>query len=436
MARRTVNHWAILIALALGAATGVGAHALTDGDASRRESLAWVTDWVAYPIGQVFLRLLFLVVVPLVFAALAASVARLGDLRALGRMGVRTAIFFLLTTAFSVLLGLAAMHWVRPGEGFDPAMRADLMQAFSGEAQSLRGATPAAAATTATAKMNLVLEMFLPRNMIGAIAQMQMLPLILFALLFGAGVGVQAPERRQRVLDALDAIADAMVWIVGVAMRLAPLAVFCLIFVATGKFGMSLLGKLSIFVALVLGLYLVQLFVLYPTLLKVVVGRGPVAFLRGCIPIMATAFSTSSSNATLATSIEVSERDLGIRPSVASFVLPLGATVNMNGTALFEGCVVLFVAQVFGVQLGMAQQAQVLVLCVLSAIGVAGVPGGSLPLLMIVMAQVGVPAEGIALVLGVDRLLDMGRTVVNVMGDVVTAAFVEQDQRRLDALRA
>jgi DAACS family dicarboxylate/amino acid:cation (Na+ or H+) symporter len=121
---------------------------------------------------------------------------------------------------------------------------------------------------------------------------------------------------------------------------------------------------------------------------------------------------------------------------VASFVLPLGATVNMNGTALFEGCVVLFVAQVFGVQLGMAQQAQVLVLCVLSAIGVAGVPGGSLPLLMIVMAQVGVPAEGIALVLGVDRLLDMGRTVVNVMGDVVTAAFVEQDQRRLDALRA
>jgi DAACS family dicarboxylate/amino acid:cation (Na+ or H+) symporter len=151
---------------------------------------------------------------------------------------------------------------------------------------------------------------------------------------------------------------------------------------------------------------------------------------------MATAFSTSSSNATLATSIEVSERDLGIRPSVASFVLPLGATVNMNGTALFEGCVVLFVAQVFGVQLGMAQQAQVLVLCVLSAIGVAGVPGGSLPLLMIVMAQVGVPAEGIALVLGVDRLLDMGRTVVNVMGDVVTAAFVEQDQRRLDALRA
>mgnify|MGYP003336503150 CR=1 FL=1 len=271
----------------------------------------------------------------------------------------------------------------------------------------------------------LVLEMFLPRNMVGAIAQMQMLPLIAFALLFGAGVGVQAPERRAAMVGLLDSVADAMVWIVGLAMRLAPVAVACLIFVATSRFGLGLLGRLSIFVALVMGLYAVQLFAFYPLLLAAIVRRSPLAFLRGCVPIMATAFSTSSSNATLPTSMEVCERDLGIRPAVARFVLPLGATVNMNGTALFEGCVVLFVAQVFGIELTLAQQALVLVLCVLSAIGVAGVPGGSLPLLMIVMAQVGVPAEGIALVLGVDRLLDMGRTVVNVMGDVVTAAWVE-----------
>jgi len=156
------------------------------------------------------------------------------------------------------------------------------------------------------------------------------------------------------------------------------------------------------------------------------VRRGPVDFLRRCIPVMATAFSTSSSSATLPTSIEVCERDLGIRPSVASFVLPLGATVNMNGTALFEGCAVLFVAQVFGIDLSLGQQAILVLLCVLSAVGVAGVPGGSLPLLMIVMAQVGVPAEGIALILGVDRLLDMGRTTVNVMGDVVAAAWVDR----------
>jgi DAACS family dicarboxylate/amino acid:cation (Na+ or H+) symporter len=155
----------------------------------------------------------------------------------------------------------------------------------------------------------------------------------------------------------------------------------------------------------VLGCYAVQLFAFYPVLVSLLVRRGPLEFMRRCIPVMATAFSTSSSSATLPTSIEVCERDLGIRPSVASFVLPLGATVNMNGTALFEGCAVL---------------------CVLSAVGVAGVPGGSLPLLMIVMAQVGVPAEGIALILGVDRLLDMGRTTVNVMGDVVAAAWVDR----------
>jgi DAACS family dicarboxylate/amino acid:cation (Na+ or H+) symporter len=236
---------------------------------------------------------------------------------------------------------------------------------------------------------------------------------------------VQPAARRAPVVAALDAVSDAMTWIVGAAMRLAPVAVACLIFVATSRFGLALLGRLSVFVALVLGLYAVQLLVLYPALVAALARRRPFAFLRGCLPIMATAFSTSSSNATLPTSIEVCTRDLGIRPAVASFVLPLGATVNMNGTALFEGCVVLFVAQVFGVELSLAQQGLVLVLCVLSAIGVAGVPGGSLPLLMVVMAQVGVPAEGIALVLGVDRLLDMGRTVVNVMGDVVTAAYVE-----------
>ena len=425
MARRFTQHGSILIALAVGAIAGVAAHAFAGSDANRGAVVAWVTDWIAYPVGQVFLRLLFLVVVPLVFAALAASVARLGDLGALGRMGFRTGAFFLLTTAFSVALGLLAMHVVAPGRGFDPAMRAELLQAFAGEAEALQQKAPVAKAAGATATVNLALDMLLPRNMVGAVTQMQMLPLIVFALLFGAALGVQPAERRAPVVRALDAVADAMVWIVGVAMRLAPFAVACLIFVATSRFGMSLLGRLSMFVALVMSLYAVQLFAFYPLLIAGFVRRRPLAFLRGCVPIMATAFSTSSSNATLPTSIEVCERDLGIRPAVASFVLPLGATVNMNGTALFEGCVVLFVAQVFGIELALGQQALVLVLCVLSAIGVAGVPGGSLPLLMIVMAQVGVPAEGIALVLGVDRLLDMGRTVVNVMGDVVTAAYVE-----------
>jgi DAACS family dicarboxylate/amino acid:cation (Na+ or H+) symporter len=232
------------------------------------------------------------------------------------------------------------------------------------------------------------------------------------------------------MLDWLDALADAMVAIVTIAMRLAPAAVFCLIFAVTARFGFDVLGKLSLFVALVLGAYLVQLFVLYPLLVRILGRRRPGSFLRQAVPVMATAFSTSSSNATLPTSIRVAETEMGVRPAVAGFVLPLGATMNMNGTALFEGAVVLFLAQIFGVELSLLQQAQVVVLCVLASVGAAGVPGGSLPLLMIVLHQFGVPPEGIAIVLGVDRLLDMGRTVVNVTGDLACATYVEAVERR------
>ena len=250
--------------------------------------------------------------------------------------------------------------------------------------------------------------------------------------LFGIGLATQPPKRRDAMIDWLDSVSDAMVMIVGIAMKLAPVAVFCLIFVVMGKFGGHILSKLSLYVAVVLGCYCAQLFIFYPIMIRLFARRNPLEFLRGAIPIMVTAFSTSSSNATLATTMRVSERDLGIRPSVAGFVLPLGATINMNGTALFEGCVVLFIAQIFGIDISISQQLVVLLLCVVSSIGVAGVPGGSLPLLMIVMDQVGVPAAGIAIVLGVDRLLDMGRTVVNVTGDVVTAAYVVETERRAE----
>jgi DAACS family dicarboxylate/amino acid:cation (Na+ or H+) symporter len=226
----------------------------------------------------------------------------------------------------------------------------------------------------------------------------------------------------------LEGLGDAMVAIVGFAMKLAPYAVFCLIFGVTARFGVGLLQKLGVYFVLVIACYLVQLFVLYPVLLAVLARRSPVEFLKRAAPIMITALSTSSSNATLPTALRVAKESLGIRPQVAGFVLPLGATMNMNGTALFEGAVVLFVAQVFGIELSLQQQLLVVAMCVLTAIGAAGVPGGSLPLLMGVMAQVGVPPEGIAIVLGVDRVLDMGRTVVNVMGDQVCAAWIERGE--------
>jgi len=426
-------HTKILIGLVAGVVAGALANILFPGAEARRV-VAFLADAVAHPIGQVFLRLLFLVVVPLVFASITVGVAGLGDLRRVGKMGARTMLFFLITTALSSVLGLALMNGFHPGEGFDPEVRSGLMESFGGEAAKIQGIADSNRKPTTLETANLYLDMFLPRNVIDAVVRMQMLPLIVFALLFGAALTLLSSDRRQTMVSWCETLGEVMVTIVGFAMKLAPYAVFCLIFSVVAKFGLDLLEKLAWYVVIVLAAYAIQLFLFYPILLWALVRRSPFEFLKKAAPIMVTAFSTSSSNATLPTTIRVATTDLGIKPTVAGFVLPLGATMNMNGTALFEGVLVLFVAQIFGVDLSLQQQLFVLLMCVFSAIGAAGVPGGALPLIMIVMAQVGVPPDGIAIVLGVDRLLDMGRTVVNVAGDVVCAAWIDKAERTSDAV--
>ncbi|MBL8863834.1 MAG: dicarboxylate/amino acid:cation symporter [Planctomycetes bacterium] len=429
---RVPLHTKILLGLVLGAVAGAGANLWAGADPERRAGVAFLADAVAHPVGQVFLRLLFLVVVPLVFASLALGVANLGDLRRLGRLGGRTLAFFFLTTSFAATLGITQMHLFEPGSGFDAETRQALMQQFSSSAADYQAKSQFRAGTSTIDNVNNVLDWFLPRNVLGAITRMEMLPMILLALFFGAALTGVAEARRKFMCDWLETVADAMVGIVGFAMKLAPFAVFCLVYGVVAKFGLDLLQKLALYVAVVLGGYLVVLFVFYPLLIATLARRSPLDYLRRALPILVTAFSTSSSSATLPTSLRVTQQDMGIRREVAGFVLPLGATLNMNGTALFEGCVVLFVAQVFGIDLSFGQQVLVVFLCVVSAVGAAGVPGGSLPLIMTVMAQVGVPPDGIALVLGVDRLLDMGRTVVNVMGDVVCCGYVERSEAARD----
>lgn len=420
------NHWKIMIALGLGALVGIIANISVAGNDGAKELLNTLIDTVAHPIGQIFLRMLFIVVVPLVFASLASGVAGLGDLSKLGKLGGRTLMMFLITSAFSATVGITLLEVVRPGDGFDPAAREMLMKSYATQATEIQSKTGTVVPTGALAVVNQILDMFIPRNITKAITEMQMIPLIVFSLLLGAALTKIAAEKRDAMLKWLDAWTESMITIVGFAMRLAPYAVFCLIFAVTARFGLELLQKLGIYVALILLGYAIVLFIFYPILLKLFTKRNPIEFLRNAAPIMVTAFSLSSSNGTLPTTIRVSETALGIRPKIASFVLPLGATMNMNGTALFEGAVVLFIAQVFGIDLSIGQQVLVVALCVISAVGVAGVPGASLPLLMIVMAQVGVPPDGLAIILGVDRILDMGRTVINVMGDVVCAAYINE----------
>ncbi len=430
------QQYSIMIGLGLGAAAGIAAKAWASNSDGAKRLVESFSTYVAHPIGQVFLRLLFFVVVPLVFASLAAGVARLGNLSKLGRIGGRTLAFFALTSSCAAVIGIVGMNLVEPGVGFDSATRDELMADFSTDAASVKAASQAQRLPTPIARVNQVLDMFVPRNILGAISKMEMLPLIVFALLFGAALTVLPRDRRDGMALWLDSLADAMVVIVGFAMKLAPMAVFCLVFVVTSRFGWELLAKLSAYMAVVLIGYLIQVLGVYPVLLRWLSGRRPIEFFRKAMPIMVTAFSTSSSNATLPTSMRLTHTELGVRESVCGFVLPLGATMNMNGTALFEGAVVLFIAQIFGVELTIGQQILVVGLCVLTSIGAAGVPGGSLPLLMIVMAQVGVPPDGLALVLGVDRLLDMGRTVVNVLGDVVCATFIENSERKAEARQA
>jgi DAACS family dicarboxylate/amino acid:cation (Na+ or H+) symporter len=263
-----------------------------------------------------------------------------------------------------------------------------------------------------------------PRNPLAAAAAGDMLPVIFFSLLFGFALTQIDARHRTAWIDLLRGLGDATVVIINLAMRIAPYGVFALIFAVTARFGLDILGQLSAFVATVLIGLLLHFVIVYGLLVRWLVGMNPWLFLKKVKAAIITAFSTSSSSATLPTTMKVCQEELGVPAPIAGFVLPLGATLNMDGTALFEGVTAIFLAQVFGIDLSLLQQLTVVVLAVITSIGAAGVPGGSIPLLVLVISAIGVPPEGIAIIIGVDRLLDMCRTAVNVTGDTVRAAFV------------
>jgi dicarboxylate/amino acid:cation (Na+ or H+) symporter, DAACS family len=326
------------------------------------------------------------------------------------------------TTVVAATLGLVAVNVVRPGERLAPAVRAELLQTYAQDASS----RVEAAATSSFGIETLV--NIVPRNPVRAAAELDLLGLIFFSLIFGAALTMIATERARPMVAVLEALNDLVIKVVEFAMRLAPFGVAALIFGVTSRFGFALLVPLGSYVAVVLGMLLVHAVGVNSFILRWLIGLSPKLFFARIRSAVVTAFSTSSSSATLPTNLAVAEQNLGIPRSIAGFVLPLGATMNMNGTALFEGVTVLFLAQVFGVSLSMGQQVAVVVMSVLTAVGAAGVPGGSIPLLVGVLAMFGVPAEGIAIILGIDRILDMSRTTVNVMGDVVAATWVARSE--------
>ena len=414
-------HTKIVLGLVLGAACGLAANALAPHSAW----VPWISDNVAGPVGQIFLRMLLMTVVPLVFASLALGVAGLGDIRKIGRVGTRTIAYFLVSTAISATIGIVLVDLVQPGTGLDPAIRERLMTTYRSQAQGLQaaGGTKFGIETF----VNIV-----PRNPIAAAASLDMLGIIFFALIFGAALTLIPEQKAQPMIRLLDALGEAIVKIIDLAMKLAPYGVFGLIFVVTSRFGFGLLKQLGIYVAVVLVGLVLHGTVSLSLMVRFLGGLRPAVFWSRIRASIITAFSTSSSNATLPTNIAVAEQELRIPPKIAGFVLPLGSTMCMNGTALYEGVTVLFLAQVFGITLDLPTQVVVIVLSVITAVGAAGVPGGSLPLIMVVLATVGVPPEAIAVILGVDRILDMCRTTVNVVGDMTAAVYVARTESEWD----
>jgi Na+/H+-dicarboxylate symporter len=390
-----------------------------------------VSTVVFDPLGQIFLRMLFFVVIPLVFASLASGVVQLGRLDRLGPLALRTFALFIANMAIAVAIGLLMMNLLQPGHHLDPASKALLMQEYGGNAQQ----TVERSQTQPGMSFAVLVDMFMPRNLFGAFvgnsrgALGDVLPLIVFAILVGAAGTQLDPEKRQKLQAGLDLISDVMTGIVGFALKLAPYAVPAMIYSVIVKVGTGILLTLSVFVVGCAAALAIHLFGTMSLWLRWLAKRSPMPYFRQIRPLLVTAFSTSSSSASLPASIALARDELKLAPSTAGFVLPLGATMNMSGTALFEGCVVLFVAQTFGVDLPLGKQCVLMLLSVLSAVAVAGIPGGSLPLIAGLLATFGVPPEGIGIVLGVDRILDMLRTTVNVGSDIVTATVVDTQMR-------
>ncbi len=412
-------HTKILLGLALGAVAGVTINLTIGPD---HPVVAALNDYIAYPVGQIFLRMLFMVVMPLVFASIALGVAGLGDIRKVGRVGGKAVGYFLVTTMMAATLGLIVVNLMRPWERVTPETREALMARFAGDAS---GRVEAAGATEFG--MNVLVNI-VPRNPIRAAADTDMLAIIFFGLMFGAALTLIPPERGKPMMDWLEALNEVVIRIIHFAMLLAPFGVFALIFGVASRFGFDLLVAIAAFVLTVLLALALHVGITISAVIRFLIGMSPLLFFSRIRAALVTAFSTSSSSATLPTALEVAETQLGIPRRIAGFVLPVGSTMCMNGTAIFEGITVIFVAEIFNVDLSLPQMVIVMIMSVITAVGAAGVPGGSIPLLVGIMTMFGVPGEGIAIVLGVDRILDMSRTTVNVCGDLSATAWVARSE--------
>jgi len=384
-------------------------------------------DLVEYlqPVGDIFLRLIRMIVVPLVFSSLFVGTASLGDIRKLGRIGIKTMGYYLSTTAIAITIGLILGNIFTPGNSIDQATRERLFSAHQTEA--------AQKIDIASNKPDILetLVEIVPGNPVESLAEANMLQIIFFALLLGIAVTMLPEKRGKPLIRFFEALSDTMIKTVHIVMKMAPLGVFALIAVVVGRFGTDILVSLLKYTLVVLLGLGVHIFLTYSTAIRLFANYNFFKFMKGIRPAQLIAFSTSSSSATLPVTIECCEENLGISEKVSSFVLPLGATINMDGTALYQGVAAIFIAQVYGISLTIANQLTIVLMATLASIGAAGVPGIGIITLAMVLETIGVPLEGIALILGVDRLIDMCRTTVNITGDSSCALIIGASEKEL-----
>ena len=412
-------HTQMLIGFAVGAILGLVANVYVGAETGW---LQGTIEYVTEPIGQLFLRLLFMLVVPLVFSALILGVVEIGDPRSLGRLGGKALLWVLATTTSAVTIGLVVTHIMQPGAGIDPALR-DAFMADAG-------------AVVATGNQPLgIVDMLLnmvPRSPVQAAADNDLIAVMFFSLMFGVAATVVNSPGTRSFVDTVQGVFDISLKLIDWVIRTAPYAVAALLFTLTARMGLDLMVQLGWFVLTAVIALSLQFFGTFSILLATLAKRNPLDVFRRAQPALLTAFSTSSSAATLPTSLKVAEHNLGVPRRVARFVCTLGATVNMNGTALYEGVTVLFLAQLFGVDLTLTQQVMILIMCLMGGIGAASVPGGSLPVIAAILVMFNIPPEGLAIILGVDRFLDMCRTTVNIGGDMVGAVVIGRSEARYD----
>lgn len=394
------------------------------------------------PLGQAFIRLITMVVVPLVFASLVVGTASLGSLNKLGRIGGKTIGYYLITTALAVTIGLVLANLVKPGVGLDQKVKNQLLETYKeknpAQTQAAAKSQPADSGQAevqnkgdGSSRLVKVLLAIIPTNPIKAMAEGDMLGLIFFSLALGVALTYLPAERSGPVIAGLNGLNDAIIQLVHLIMKVAPFGVFALIATVTGRFGFSILLTLLKYGLVVLLGLAIHLVGTYGLSVRILGKMSPIRFFKGMRAAQLVAFSTSSSNATLPVNMRACQENLGVSNSITSFVLPLGATINMDGTALYQGVAAVFIAQVYNIPLDFSAQLIIVLTATLASVGAAGVPSAGIVTLTMVLQTIGVPLEGIGLILGIDRILDMCRTVVNITGDATCAVFIARTEKEL-----